>query len=442
MYRSESMTGMEHGVTTVLPVILEPVNETKVAKKPKKLKNPARRTAALLVAAALFTSGSGFGLGFAAGDRIKGGIASNGANQYYTETANAPYAQTEQLGYSPSLLVSSSANVSIVDVVKRTANSIVSINVSSTVTMQNFFGRGAFEREAQSAGSGVIFFENDEKIFILTNFHVIERADAVTISIDDERQAPANFVGNDRTEDLAVISVLKSELAEAGITDYTIATFGDSDMLEVGETVVAIGNAIGEGKSATAGIVSALHKIIPIDGIYYDVIQTDASINPGNSGGALVNTSSQVIGINTAKISGNGVEGMGYSIPSNTVKTVIDQIMTNGSPQKPFLGIEGQDITEDILAANMLLPGLGVYVRGVYQGSGAAAGGLRANDIIVGVNGESVTTMEQLTSIIQELGVGGTAAIEVFRMDNNRNFKKEIVEAVIGDSNLGGGINF
>jgi len=420
--------------------VREPATITFIEKKPrgKKLKSFIRKTAS--VAIAFVMAGAGFGLGIGASGLINKNQYGN--NYYHESTADNNGANhTDFMSYSPSLLTSSNENVSVVDVVKKTANSIVSINVSATVTSSSFFGR-AVEREASSAGSGVIFYEDADKIYIITNFHVIERADAVTITIDDLLQVPASFVGNDRTEDLAIISVLKTDLESAGIKDYTIASFGNSDMLEVGETVVAIGNAMGEGKSATAGIVSALNKKIIIDGIVYTAIQTDATINPGNSGGALVNTNSEVIGINTAKISGNGVEGMGYSIPSNTVKAVIDQIMTNGSPQKPYLGIEPLDITEELLAANMFLPGLGVYVRRVYQDSGAAEAGLRANDIITGANGNSIETTEELSAEVVRVGVGGKIALDVFRMDNSRNFNKIVVEVTIGDSNAGGGINF
>jgi len=399
-----------------------------------------RKTTALAVAALM--AGAGFGLGTGA-NLILDGRTASGRADYYHETAASgeDRIHTEYTGYAPTLLTSSNANVSIVEMVKKTANAIVSINVSSMMTANNFFGRGAYEYETKSAGSGVIFFEDADKIYILTNYHVIERADSVAISIDDTRQAAANYVGSDRSEDLAVIAVLKTELNDAGITGYTIAAFGDSDLLEVGETVVAIGNAIGEGKSATAGIVSALNKEINIDGVDYIAIQTDATINPGNSGGALINTNSEVIGINTAKISGNGVEGMGYSIPSNTAKKVIDQIMTHGSPQKPYLGIEGQNITEDLLAINAFLPGLGIYVSRVYQGTGASEGGLRANDIITGLNGSPIETIEELSAEIKRIGVGGKLSLEVYRMDGNRNFTKLSIEAVIGDSNAGA-INF
>jgi len=415
-------------------------------KKPRVLKLPAsllKRAAALAVAAVI--AGAGFGFGYGA-NALVANTGSNGPEPtgYFTEQAYSGLnaSQTNPGGYNPALLASSEANVSIVDVVKRTASSIVSINVSSTVTANNFFGRGAVEFESTSAGSGVIFYEDATKIYILTNFHVVEGANSVTITIDDLRQAPANYVGHDKSEDLAIISVLKTELISAGINDYTIATFGDSDQLEVGETVVAIGNAIGEGKSATAGIVSALNKHITIDGVEYIAIQTDATINPGNSGGALVNTSSEVIGINTAKISGNGVEGMGYSILSNSAKKVIDNIMTHGSTQKPYLGFEGSNITEELLAANLFLPGLGIYVSRVYQGAGAAVAGLRSNDIIVGANGATVETFDELKAMLDTIGVGGTIVLDVYRMDNSRNFAKLSLEAVIGDSNAGGGINF
>ncbi|MCL1889395.1 MAG: trypsin-like peptidase domain-containing protein, partial [Desulfovibrionaceae bacterium] len=272
------------------------------------------------------------------------------------------------------------------------------------------------ERRQSSLGSGFIISEDG---YIVTNNHVVEGAEVIRVNFDSSKNKDTSFeaevIGVDKETDLALLKIESS-------TKLPFIKFGDSDALEVGETVVAIGNAIGEGKSATAGIVSALNKEINIDGVRYNAIQTDATINPGNSGGALVNTSSEVIGINTAKISGNGVEGMGYSIPSNTAKRVIDQIMTNGSPKKPYLGVEGGTITEDMLARNLFLPGLGAYIQNVYQGSAAAKGGLKPNDIIVGINGEEIKSFEELTEAILEIGVGGTAVLDVFRMDNNRTF--------------------
>jgi len=295
------------------------------------------------------------------------------------------------------------ASQSFSSIIKGASDSVVSINVTGTAS--NFFGRTF---ETGSAGSGIIFSEDGENIYIVTNFHVIERANSVTISVDDAIQAPASFVGGDSVSDIAVISVSKTEMAKAGIKNYKLAVFGDSTQIEIGDLAIAIGNALGEGKSATLGIISALNKTINIDNKELNVIQTDAAINPGNSGGALINAKSQVIGINTAKLSSYGVEGMGYSIPINDAKVIIENLMKNKDhpiPEPGYLGISGLTVTEQIKDTNSL-PSEGVYVRTAYPGAGAFAAGIRNNDLIVGINDVSVKTFEALSEELAKYKAG------------------------------------
>jgi len=407
--------------------------ENAIMKKNERIEFMGSKSAQKIIAAAIgflcISLGAGFcvGIGFEAGKNFS---ASRESVFFAAEKPN------DIVSFSPALLAFSSADAGsgIVDIVKRASGSIVSINVESTVTTNSFWG-GLVERKVTSAGSGVIFHEDAEKIYIITNFHVINRANAVSISIDDERQAAANYIGSDRSEDLAVISVSKTALREADIRDYSVAVFGDSHKLEVGELVVAIGNAIGDGKSATAGIVSALNRNVIIDGVTLRAIQTDASINPGNSGGALVNSNAEVIGINTAKVSGNGIEGMGYSIPIATAQKIAAQIMNGGTVKKPVLGISGSNLTREILNANrhLNLPESGVLVEAVFHNSAAAHAGLRANDIIVAINGKSVATMEELIEEIQRTGVGGEANLKILR-----RFTEEItVKVTVRDANAG-----
>jgi serine protease Do len=308
----------------------------------------------------------------------------------------------------------SSTGADAVAVVKGTANSVVSINVVQNMTYG--FGYWQVPRQVGSAGSGVIFSQDEEKIYILTNHHVIDRATGVTISIDDTKTAEAHYVGSDTKFDLAVISVTKAKLKEAGISDYSTAAFGDSGKLEVGERVVAIGNAYGEGKSATQGIISALHKqITNQDGSILDVLQTDAAINPGNSGGALVNASSQVIGINTAKLADYGVEGMGYSIPSNTAKTIVEQIMQNKTKKEAEFGIiSGVSVNEAVRAANNL-PATGVYVRQVASNSAAAISGIKSGDLIASFNGVKLTGGTSLTEAVAKTAPGDVVEVVIYR---------------------------
>jgi len=297
-------------------------------------------------------------------------------------------------------------------IVQDVSKSVVSINIS--IPTQGSFNQAT---EAQGAGSGIIFSEDGDKVYIATNYHVIQDADKVTVSLDDETQVDAHYVGSDSQSDLAVIYVNKAELDNAAITagiQYELASFGDSSQLQVGDAVVAIGNAMGEGKTATSGIISAINKQITIDGKTLDVIQTDAAINPGNSGGALVDSKGEVIGINTAKLASSGVEGMGYSIPSNDAKSVLYDLQTNGSVKKPYLGIQGMSITQQV--KDMYgLASLGVYVESVDNGGAAQQAGIQPTDIIVGYNGTKITTMDELQSAISASNVGDKVTVYIYR---------------------------
>ena len=331
------------------------------------------------------------------------------------------YAQPT-IEYSESQFTTGFNNVS--EIVKKVSSAVVSINLS--VSVPDFFNRMT---EQPGAGSGIIFSEDDEKVYIATNNHVIQNADKVSIYIDDDTQINANFVGSDPQSDLAVISVNKPELMEAGL-DYKLAEFGDSSLLQVGDNVVAIGNAMGEGKTATSGIISAINKQISIDGKTLDVIQTDAAINPGNSGGALANNKGEVIGINTAKLTSSNVEGMGYSIPSNIAKTILNDLMENGSAKKPYLGIHGISITEE-MKDMYNLPSLGVYIEDVTEGGSAQKAGLEPSDIIIGFNDTKITNIDELSAAIAASNVGDTVTVYIYR----RGTRPMQIEAVLGNLN-------
>jgi serine protease Do len=416
---------------TSMPAPSIPVNAIPAKPTPAKRTGWGKKTAAACLVAVLGCGTLGLGLG--AGNAI--------ANRFFIETpaeAEAEeafsFADSASAGLSTAAPIAPAADFSIptnnvTSIVKKVSDAVVSINVSAQV--QSFFNQ---VQEQQGAGSGIIFSEDTEKVYIATNNHVIEGADKVTISMDDKKQIPAKFVGSDPQSDLAVISVAKEDMSSADVS-YKLADFGDSASLQVGDEVVAIGNAMGEGKTATSGIISGINKQITIDGKTLAVIQTDAAINPGNSGGALANTSGEIIGINTAKWSSSGVEGMGYSIPSNEAKKIIEDLMTNGSVQKPYLGIQGMSITEQ-MRDMYNLPSVGVYVAEVTPGGGAEAAGLQASDIIVGyqpVNSEAstkITTLDELSGAISKSKVGDTVTIYIFR----RTIPMEL-QAVIGDMN-------
>ncbi len=298
-----------------------------------------------------------------------------------------------------------------VDVVKKVEPSVVAITTLESASA-NFFGMPS---ESTASGTGVIFSEDDDKVFIITNAHVINSASAVKVSIMESDGISAKFVGSDPENDLAVISVLKSNIKEAGIENIVIAEFGDSDKLQIGEFVLAIGNAFGQGNSTTFGIISTKEKEIKVgeSNAPLKVIQTQATINFGNSGGPLINLNGEVIGINTAKYSPmNGAEGMGYSIGSNRVIPVVDKIM--GRTNKPFLGITGATITKEI-SEMYGFPEAGVYVNSVFENSSASNAGIKNTDIITTINGETMFTMEQLSDYIKQCKVGDTIKMGIIR---------------------------
>lgn len=296
------------------------------------------------------------------------------------------------------------------DIFNAVDNSVVSINITSQ--QRHLFG-GLME--SYSAGSGIIFHQTNERIYIVTNYHVVSGASSVTISLDDINESPASYVGSQPQMDIAVISVLRQDLASAGIVGYKIATFGDSSAMNIGNFVMAVGNAYGEGKSATLGIVSAMDKNITVDGgIRLTVLQTDAAINPGNSGGALVNTSGEVIGINTARLMTARSEGMGYAIPSNDVVNILSQIMQQGDVATPFLGVNIFTINEQTREYNNLND-VGIFVQGVFQGFAAYEMGLLPGDIITHFNNQRVYTSEELGRHISASAVGSQVELRVVR---------------------------
>jgi len=297
-------------------------------------------------------------------------------------------------------------------------NSVVSIN--TTVQQVGYFNQ---VQTGQGAGSGIVFKEDSDCIYIVTNYHVIDQATNCTVSFDDKTQITANYVGGDQNADIAVIKVKKSDLSQAGVTDYKLATFAKSSDVSVGDPVVAVGNAYGEGKSATFGIVSAVGRTITDDGGQtINVIQTDAAINPGNSGGALVESDGDVIGITSAKLVSNGVEGMGYAIPSDNVVILINQIMSPSTSgiAKPVLGVSTIDITQT-MASQYGVP-VGVYVNDVVTGSTAENMGIQTGDIITGFNGGSVTTASQLADDISKTKVGDKVSVTIVRVMQSRSY--------------------
>lgn len=310
--------------------------------------------------------------------------------------------QYQQVQYVPEM--------STVEIQKKVSPSIVYIE--STVIAKDYFNR-AFENTGN--GSGIIYKKTDDKYYITTNNHVIEGANKIAITFEGGQIVEAKLVGGDSQNDLAVLEVNISDLSDETKNAISVAEFGDSDKLEVGEVAIAIGNPLGAEfeNSVTSGIISALNRQIEAYDENLKVIQTDAAINPGNSGGALLNSKGQVIGINSVKISLENVEGMGFAIPSNTAIPIFEELIANGSIKKPQLGIMGKDVTQDI--GNIYTLPIGVYVAEVIDGGPAQKAGIIATDIITDFNNEKIFSMKQLSELIKESKVGDTVNIRLVR---------------------------
>ncbi len=306
----------------------------------------------------------------------------------------------------------------VVAIAENVGPSIVGVKVN--YISQNILGSLS---ESDEEGSGIIYKEDG---YIITNYHVIESAInnstakvIVTFPNSDE-EVEATIVGGDQTTDLAVIKIDKTGLKAAKI--------GKSSDLKVGELAVAIGNPLGQefAGSVTVGYISALNRKITTDGRTYKLIQTDAAINPGNSGGALVNSSGEVIGINTVKIGATEVEGLGFAIPTDGALTVIDELISKGKIERPYIGIGGIDIDETTAKRNNLTEG--VYVAQIYANSPAAVAGIQKGDIIIAIDGQESKTMEKLNEYKNTKKIGDKIKLKIVRAS-----KEQEIEVTLGN---------
>ena len=313
--------------------------------------------------------------------------------------------------------------------------SLVAITNQSVQEMMNWFGQSQ-AYESQSSGSGIIIGQTDTELLIVTNNHVVDGAQTLSAGFIDETAAKAQVKGTDAEHDIAVISVNLSDLSADTLSQIKVIQVGSSADLQVGEQVVAIGNALGYGQSVTTGIVSALNRPVTIDGVTNTLIQTDAAINPGNSGGALLNMSGQLVGINSAKYSDTTVEGMGYAIPVDDVTDIIESLMnrtarTQKAPeeQQGFLGITGQDVTSEISEAYGMPKG--VYITSVEEGSAAEKAGLQKGDIITKFDGTSVSSLSGLQELISYYSSGETVEITYSAVSDGQ-YTEQTAEVTLG----------
>ena len=298
--------------------------------------------------------------------------------------------------------------------------SIVGIKVEYTVTSTFMPSTSSL---AQAEGSGIIISSDG---YILTNNHIINSSDssvfyevskAAKVYVylyNDEAAYEAEIIGTDEETDLAVIKIDKNNL--------TSAELGDSNSVKIGEFAMAIGNPLGMQSSVTSGIISAVNRnVTSNEGITYNLIQTDAAINSGNSGGALVNSEGEVIGINTLKLSGNGIEGMGFAIPINDTINIYKQLIENGKVSRPFIGITGIDLDEATAKYYNLVTG--IYIKEINSGSPASSIDLKIGDIITAIDGTSVNSMNELNAIKNKKNIGDEVTLDIYRDGKTRQVK-------------------
>lgn len=349
--------------------------------------------------------------------------------------------QTEDAKNEGSTSATTVGTGSVTAVAKSAMPSVVAITSISVQEIPNFFGYGTQEYQGVSSGSGVIVGENDTELLIATNNHVVQDASELSVcfigddvaspeqtqaalkdngGLDTEGAVSASVKGTDPTNDLAVVAVKKSDIPEETMAQIQIAQIGNSDDLEVGEQVVAIGNALGYGQSVTSGWVSALDRTVTFENNNSSkMIQTDAAINPGNSGGALLNMKGQLVGINSAKEASDTVEGMGYAIPITTASPILDELMTRETREKvedgesAYLGVKVADLTEE--AIEMYNMPKGAFVTDVTKGSAAENAGIKQSDIITKLDGQAVTSRDDLLEKLQYYKAGETVEIVVNR---------------------------
>lgn len=328
-------------------------------------------------------------------------------------------------------------------VVENVMPSIVSITNMSVQEVQNYFG-GTSKQESESAGTGIIISQNDSELLVVTNNHVVAGSDTLTVTFADGNSVEANIKGTDSEYDVAVVAVPLDSISEDTKKAISVATLGDSTELKVGEPAIAIGNALGYGQSVTTGVISALNRSVSetdqttgeTTESSVKLIQTDAAINPGNSGGALVNASGEVIGINSSKLVGDSVEGVGYAIPISDVSDLIENLMNQETKTKVAeadqgaIGIKGMSVSTEY-SQQLNMPE-GVYVSEVTKGGGAEKAGTTRGCIITGINGTTVSSMDDLQEQLQYYAKGDEVELTIQVPQSNGEYQEQSVNVTLG----------
>lgn len=335
--------------------------------------------------------------------------------------------------------------IDVSNIVDAALPSVVAVNCitySRQGNGMNLFGMGMYGNgdsgrvvEEASCGTGIIIGESGESLMILTNNHVIEDADKVSVAFMDETAAEGTVLGSDADADLAVILIPLASMTEQTKSSIRVAALGDSDEVKVGEAAIAIGNALGYGQSVTTGVISALNREINLTDKTMTLLQTDAAINGGNSGGPLLNAKGEVIGINTVKYAASGVEGMGYAIPITSAKPIIEAIINSSEEEEQsqggvLLGIYGIDVTEQYQRVYQMPAG--IYVYQVVEGSPAQIYQIPTGSIITGIDENRVESMEQLSALLKSYQPGDTVTVSYLTAAGT-GYKENQIQAVLAE---------
>ena len=347
-----------------------------------------------------------------------------------TEKSTAP---------SDTVIASTGSGKTVTEVAKGAMPSVVAITNMMRYQENGFsiFGEIQRETELPASGSGVIVGQNDTELLIATNNHVIQDSNSLTVSFIDESTATAQVKGTDATVDLALVSVKLSDISPETREKIKAVQIGSSDDMEVGDQVVAIGNALGYGQSVTTGIISAKNRDVQTkDGVSKGLIQTDAAINPGNSGGALLNMKGELIGINVAKYADTNVEGMGYSIPSSAAESILSSLSTLTTRDKVpeaeqgVLGVQVKDI--DAQTAESFAMPKGIYIFKVLENTGADNSRIQERDIITKLDGQGVYTTADLKALLSKYRAGEEVKLTVMRQDGSGKYNEVEATVILG----------
>ena len=354
-------------------------------------------------------------------ERSEAGRSGDSSLTEDTTTGDGQVAAASEIAQQQS---ASAVVTDVTQVVEAVMPACVSITNNFTQTVQDFWGQ-TYSQDETASGSGIIIGENEQELLIVTNNHVVDSTEQLYVQFIDGETVEAQVKGTDASADLAVVAAKLDTIANSTKQEICIARMGDSDSLKIGEPAIAIGNALGYGQSVTTGVISALNRKIESSNSEEgtSLIQTDAAINPGNSGGALLNMRGEVIGINSNKIGGSSIEGMGYAIPISTARPIIEDLMERqtrtkySEEERGYLGISCINVTSD-LSENFSMP-QGIFVAQVYSGTGAEAAGLVRGNIVVAFDGVTVQNQEELTKQMQYYKAG--ESVEITIMVNSAN---------------------